>query len=98
MSRLRISNAARADLLDIWTYVAENNGDAADHLIDEITTTFQTLLGHPKMGRRRDEFDAPIRSFPVRKYVIYYRLRDDGIEIYRVYHSARDVERLSRHE
>ena len=92
MSRLHISTAARADLLEIWAYIAEHNTAAADRLIDDITSTYGVLLTHPEIGRRRDEFRTSLRSFPVRKFVIYYRLRDEGIEIFRVLHGARDGE------
>jgi toxin ParE1/3/4 len=91
MSRLRISPAARADLLEIWSYVAEDRRTAADRLIEDVVATFRTLLDHPEMGCRRDEFRTPLRSFPVRRYVIYYRLQEDGIEVFRILHSAREA-------
>src|SRR5512133_2181909 len=93
MSRLRVSSAARADLLEIWAYIAEENGAAADRVVDEIALTFSTLSCHPRMGRQREGFRRPLRTFPVGKYLIYYRLLKDGIEIYRVLHTARDAER-----
>jgi toxin ParE1/3/4 len=51
----------------------------------------------PEMGVTRD-FDSPrlagIRMFPVRgfdKYLVFYRLSGNAVEIIRVLHSARDV-------
>lgn len=35
-----------------------------------------------------------LRSFPVGKYLIFYRLIDGGLEIVRVLHGARDIENL----
>jgi len=39
----------------------------------------------------RDELAADLRSFPVGRYVIYYRSLPNGVEIVRVLHSARDL-------
>jgi hypothetical protein len=36
MKQLRITNEAKADLIDIWLYISQNNEDAADSLIDRI--------------------------------------------------------------
>jgi toxin ParE1/3/4 len=33
-----------------------------------------------------------LRSFPVGSYVIFYRPIEEGIEVIRVLHSARDIE------
>jgi len=39
-----------------------------------------------------------IRHFTVRPYVIFYRPQDDGIELVRVLHSARDIAAVFRDE
>ncbi len=44
----------------------------------------------PYMGRQREELAARLRSFPVGSYVIFYRPIDDGIEVARILHGARD--------
>jgi len=43
------------------------------------------------MGRVRDELAPSLRSFPVGRYVIFYRLIKNGIEITRILHGARDL-------
>jgi toxin ParE1/3/4 len=43
------------------------------------------------MGRVRDELVPSLRSFPVGKYVIFYRPIENGIEIARILHGARDL-------
>jgi toxin ParE1/3/4 len=44
----------------------------------------------PQLGRRREELSPRLRSFPVGRYVIFYRPLENGIEIARVLHGARD--------
>jgi toxin ParE1/3/4 len=46
------------------------------------------------MGRKRDEPAPGLRGFPVRKYVLFYRVVEDGIEIVRVLWGYRDLELL----
>ena len=44
------------------------------------------------MGRARDELAADLRSFPFGRYVIFYEPIEDGIDVVRVLHSARDID------
>jgi toxin ParE1/3/4 len=63
-------------------------------VIDRITETCDKLARHPRMGIRQDQYRAGLRCFPVGKYVIFYHVTDDGLEIYRVLHGARQLEDL----
>jgi toxin ParE1/3/4 len=44
------------------------------------------------MGRARDELSLRLRSFRFRRCVIFYQPLDDGIDVVRVLHSARDTD------
>lgn len=79
---------AARDLLEIWVYVAEQDAQAADRLLDKIDNACQALADMPGMGRQRNELLAGLHSFPVGSYLIYYRVIPDGIEIMRVLHGA----------
>ncbi len=95
MSPIRLSRKARADLDEIWLYVAQQQSlEAADGLIDSIAERFSLLASTPGMGRRRDEIASGMRSFPVGNYVIYYRRTRGGLRISRVLHGARDAGRF----
>ena len=52
------------------------------------------LASTPGMGRTRDEIAEGLRSFPVGRYVIFYRTIPEGVEIVRVLHGSRDVDAL----
>ena len=80
MRQLRLTDEARADLTEIWLYVAQDNEDAANDLTDRIAKTFEQLLTVPGMGRERNDIAPGLRSFPVGKYLIFYRLIDGGQE------------------
>ncbi|MBL0933896.1 MAG: type II toxin-antitoxin system RelE/ParE family toxin [Rhizobiaceae bacterium] len=92
--RLLRTPAAERDLIDIWTYIATDNPDAADRLLDAIGDRIAQLLDHPKLGRLRPDIAADARFLPIGNYVVLYRLDGQTIEIVRVVHGARDVTSL----
>ena len=63
MRSLRLRPQALADLDAIWRYIAEDNMQAADGVIDDFTETFRLLCVTPHMGTAR----APksLRNAPV---------------------------------
>ncbi len=92
MSRLVVSRAAHADLLEIWAYVAENRTlAAADRVVDRLTAQWDDLARFPTMGRTRADLGPGFRSIPSGSYVTYYRLAGNVVEISRVLHAARDI-------
>lgn len=88
------SAPARQDINHINDYIAENDPDAADRLLDKIFDKCQLLANFPAMGKKRDELAPTLRSFPVEDYLIFYRPVDAGIEIIRVVSGYRDLEAL----
>jgi toxin ParE1/3/4 len=96
MSRIRIPHRAEADLDEIWLHVAESNPRAADRLIAKIVDKYQTLLRFPEMGSLCEELAPRLRSLAVGNYAIFYRPIENGIEIVRVVHAARDLPTLFR--
>ena len=94
MSRVLKRPLAEADLDDIWLYIAQDNPDAADRLLDRIDEQCRTLAQFPKMGKSRDELTPDLRSFPVGKYLVFYLAIDEGIEVVRVLSGMRDIDAL----
>jgi toxin ParE1/3/4 len=96
VSEVVLSELAEVDLTDIWEFIAQDNTEAADRLIDEIHEKCQFLAAAPKAGRQRPELDPSLRSFAVGNYVIFYRESTSGIEVARVLHGHRDIVSLFR--
>jgi toxin ParE1/3/4 len=87
-----LSPEADEDLIEIWSYLAQQASDrVADRQLSEIETVCSTLETWPHSGRKRDELLAGVRSVPVHPYVVFYRIRDEAIEIVRVVHGRRDI-------
>ena len=51
MPRILSRRQAVADLEDIWSHIAQDNPDAADHFIDLIEAGCRILAENPLMGR-----------------------------------------------
>jgi toxin ParE1/3/4 len=94
VTKVLLKPQAEADLIEIWTYIAQESPARADRLLDEIDEKSQTLAQSPFIGKARDELGPHIRSFPIGNYVLFYQRIKDGIEIIRVLHGARDIEAL----
>jgi toxin ParE1/3/4 len=91
---IRRSSKARADLLEIWLYIAERNPAAADRVLDAIEHVCGLIAAQPLSGRERSEIAPGIRSFVVMSWVIFYRPHDEFVDIVRVVHGARDLGEL----
>ena len=85
---------AKSDLIEIWNYIADDSEARADAFIDMIDQKLLALALNPDMGRAREELAEGVRSFPAGRYVIFYRVISNGIEIVRVLHGARDTAAL----
>ena len=96
MHDLLISDEAKADLVDIWLYIAEDNVPAADRMNKKIHDLFRRLTEFPEMGRERPEITvvAGLRSLPVGKYLVFYQIAEDAIRIHRVLHGSMDIPSL----
>jgi toxin ParE1/3/4 len=93
MQGVRLTDLARQDLNDIWDYVSQYNEYSANNLIIEITKKFVTLRDYPNIGKQQNNLLINLRSFPVKDYLIFYQSLDEGIEIIRVLHTTRDIEK-----
>ena len=98
MPRIVRTPRAKSDALSIGRYIAEQSGNrsVALRFLDKIDAKLKFLAQHPGAGEARPELAADVRSFPVGNYVIFYRPSDDGIDVLRILHGARDIPRIFR--
>jgi plasmid stabilization system protein ParE len=73
MSGFLLHPAADSDLDEIWEYVAEDNIDAADRLLEEFHNAIGTLVSFPQSGHVRPDLSSrPVRFQVLRDYLIAY--------------------------
>lgn len=81
LSSAKLSPFAQADLEEIWRYISDDNQESADKIIDEILQKCQFLAKNPKLGRTRHNLIIELRSFPYKRFNIFYFPVENGIEI-----------------
>ena len=100
MTRYRISGDAKADLDDIWNYIADRAGaETASHFIWKFDQTFASIATSPRAGVNCPDLPpGGVRKFPMGNYLIYYRMLPGKILISRVLHGKRAQRRTFRHK
>lgn len=101
MARVLKRVAAKRDLIDHFVFLGENASvEVARRFLHASNLSFQTLARMPELGVERNLQNpqySSVRAWPIKgfeRYLIFYRPLNDGIEILRIIHSARDIERL----
>ncbi|MBD2509408.1 type II toxin-antitoxin system RelE/ParE family toxin [Nostoc sp. ATCC 53789] len=94
MSNYTFTPLAVSDLDNIYEYIAANDLAIVGRLLNRFTQLFRKLAAMPGIGRNRPELGEGIRSFSSGNYVIFYRTVEGGIQIMRVLHGARDIEKI----
>jgi toxin ParE1/3/4 len=90
----RLSPQAKLELEEIGDHISEDSPGNARRFIERLTQKFAVLGRNPMIGRARPELSPDLRSFPHGAYLILYRVVEDGVEIVRVVHAARNLDDL----
>lgn len=91
---------ARRDLVEIADYISGNSVEASMRFLDAAEGTIDFLAANPQIGQSfvpENEPIPPLRIWPIdgfRNHLIFFRPTDDGVEIVRVLHGARDLDAL----
>ena len=89
--KFRISTPARLDLDDIWRYTETNWGiQQADRYVDALLARFAWLTMNRSMWRERQEVGEGLYCCNQERHRIFFRGRNDAIEIVRVLHRRMD--------
>lgn len=91
MLRLRITEHAENDLVEIGTFIAKDSPVNAARFIAAIEEHCRMLASYPLIGRARDEILPGTRSIAYGHYTILYCVFENTVEVLRVIHSARDI-------
>lgn len=94
MAKFILSREARDDIDEIVDYIALDNVHAAIAVEDDLRDCFRMLSKWKESGRQRPELGKGVRSFPVRRYVVFYSIQKSSVTIIRVIHAARDIEAI----
>ncbi len=90
-----LSHAAEADLEQIGDYIARDNPSRAVSFIQDIVDRCRHLAEMPEAFPLVPRYEAHgIRRFVHGRYLIFYRVKRDEVQILHVLNGAQDFERL----
>ena len=99
MHRVVILPEADEDIAEAFLYISQDSVDAAVRFLVAVRADARKLAEMPGMGATR-EFARPdlqgVKFWPIggfRNHLIFYRRIEDGIEVLRVIHGARNIDR-----
>jgi antitoxin ParD1/3/4 len=100
MSRYALTPLAKADVFEIWSYIAEDSVNAADRVEQAIYEACAFLAEAPLRGHvRRDLTDRPLRFWVLTRYPNYtvvYQPDTKTLQIVAVLHGKRNLRRILR--
>lgn len=94
MSRIIVTPSATRDLSAITDWISQQSLDGALKFYGDVDQVLQLLSNYPLMGQEVPEFELGLRRHTMGSYLLFYRPLSDGIELIRVLHGSREIERL----
>ena len=92
MPDFRITPRARDDLKNIGRYTLKIWGKKQrDIYLRSLDKRFQWLAEHPKAGKHRPDIRESYHCFPQGSHLVFYILRDGGIDIIGIPHQDMDT-------
>jgi len=92
MYKLTYLQKAMDDLGELYLYISQNSGQAADKMISKTLTSIKNLETFPFAGSSvNDKMDVKgnYRIIIVKPYLVFYRIIENDVIIYRVLHERR---------
>ena len=99
MLKLRINSIARNALVEIKEYSSEEleNPDAADKTLVKIVESYEKLRDFPYLGielSSKIDVATDYRYLISGKYIIFYKVDDVYVSVYRILYAGRDYRRI----
>jgi antitoxin ParD1/3/4 len=98
MSGYALTPLAKADIFDIWSYIAGDSQDAADRVEQAIYDACAFLTDGPLRGHSRPDLTTrPVRFWTLTRYpnyTIVYRPETAPLQIIAVLHGKRNIRRI----
>lgn len=88
---IRHTRRARRDVAEIWRYIAERDEVAASGVVGRISEVVATLGHHPLIGRERNELGRELRSIGSGRYIVFYEVRANYVNVVRVLAGERNI-------
>ncbi len=94
MRHLVILPAARTDLVDVADFIALDNPERAMSFLAEIEAKMRQVSARPESFPVRDDVFQGMRAARHGRYLIFFLIGAEEVQVVRVLHGARDLPRL----
>jgi plasmid stabilization system protein ParE len=98
MSVYALTPLAKADIFDIWCYIADDSQDAADRVEQAIYDACALVAEAPTRGHFRPDLTSlPLRFWTLTRYpnfTVVYRPETAPLRVVAVLHGKRNVRRI----
>jgi toxin ParE1/3/4 len=91
--QVRHTGRARRDLIEIWLEIASDDPAAAERLYNRLEARVEILKRFPEAGPLRQDIAPEARVLVESPYVLLYRIIPQGVQVVRVLHGARNIDR-----
>lgn len=93
--KIQYTPVAIDDMDEIFSYITQDNIEAAKNMLNKLTLQIEQLGDFPLMGSVLPEDEYPLlargyRFIVVHPYLVFYRIIENKIVIHRVLHGRRD--------
>ncbi len=93
--KVQYSDAAVMDIDEMFSYIASDNINAATKMANRLDIAIENLKNFPEIGAvlNKDDFElikGGYRFIIVEPYLVFYRISNNRIIVYRILHSRRD--------
>jgi toxin ParE1/3/4 len=91
---VRLLSIAEQDLVDLVSYFAAENPQAASDVLDHVEDSLKSLQSHPFAGRipHNPKLTAlGYRVLVIENYLAFYKVKGKVVLVHRVLHGARDI-------
>ena len=92
--QVKISPFADEDLLCIWDFISRENPSAAERVLARIGERIDSLSRFPERGKPMTHIATGARCLIESRYLIFYRILGDTVEVVRVVHGSMDLPKI----
>jgi len=98
MSSFALTPRAKADIFDIWSYIATDSEDAANRVEEALYEACMFVAEAPLRGHTRPDLTTrPLRFWTLTRYPNYtvvYRPQTNPLQVVAVLHGKRNIRRI----
>ncbi|NJM47237.1 MAG: type II toxin-antitoxin system RelE/ParE family toxin [Alkalinema sp. RU_4_3] len=97
-TKIILSPEAQLDLMDFCDYLDESDPEVSMRFFDAARSTFVEIARMPLIGQQYEVGETQsLRKWRIkgfRRYLIFYRVKPETIEIVRLLHGSQDVDSI----